>query len=303
MRETRLAWFRLRFPRDLDAKAVLAALSAFCGLPHPTRLIFSLYATEAGIQHRLAIPADVTDAVTGSLRAAIQSLRLDTIDRPPYTNSRRALWQLIPATAVICEQELNATVAGLLASLYPLHHGESVELRWTTRPALHPRLAVTKDQRHEGRASALRRKLALPGLHAYGELCVSAGSHARTVQLMQRTGSILRSLSSPHGRLIADPYWYGTLLYYFGLRGRFLSVAELAAVIGWPIDGPDLHGLELGASRRLVPSVALPREGRTLGLSNLAGLTRPVAITPAASTRGLYILGPTGTGKTNLIKN
>jgi hypothetical protein len=40
-----------------------------------------------------------------------------------------------------------------------------------------------------------------------------------------------------------------------------------------------------------------------LGKSDVAGLDRPVAITPAASTRGLYILGPTGTGKTSLIKN
>ncbi len=28
-----------------------------------------------------------------------------------------------------------------------------------------------------------------------------------------------------------------------------------------------------------------------------------MAISPAASTRGLYLLGPTGTGKTSLIKN
>jgi hypothetical protein len=52
-----------------------------------------------------------------------------------------------------------------------------------------------------------------------------------------------------------------------------------------------------------VPSTALPQTGRILGLSNLAGITRPVAITPTASTRGLYLLGPTGTGKTNLIKH
>ncbi|MGA8364803.1 MAG: type IV secretion system DNA-binding domain-containing protein [Solirubrobacteraceae bacterium] len=38
-------------------------------------------------------------------------------------------------------------------------------------------------------------------------------------------------------------------------------------------------------------------------MSNFAGITRPVAITPTASTRGLYLLGPTGTGKTSLLKN
>jgi hypothetical protein len=166
-----------------------------------------------------------------------------------------------------------------------------------------PRLDAGQEARREGRALALRHKLALPGLSVYGELCVKAANHARAVQLMRRTGSILRSLSTPHGRLIADPYWYGQVLRLIGQRGRYFSVAELAALIAWPIDAPDLPGLEVGVSRRLVPSVALPDTGRILGLSNLAGITRAVAITPTASTRGLYLLGPTGTGKTNLIKH
>ena len=145
--------------------------------------------------------------------------------------------------------------------------------------------------------------MATPGVSAYGELRVSAKAPARAIQLMQRVASVLRSLSTPHGRLLADPYRYGQLLHLLGQRGRYLSVAELAAVIGWPIGGPDLPALELGVARTLVPSLHLPSIGRVLGTSDFAGLRRPVAITPAASTKGLYILGPTGTGKTSLIKS
>jgi Type IV secretion-system coupling protein DNA-binding domain len=303
MSQAKLTWFRLRFPRDLDETAVLAALSAFSGVPHPTRLIFSLAATAQTIEHRLAVSTNAVDVVTGSLRAAIPSLRLDSIDTPTNAYTRRWLWQLAPATAAIRTDALSATTASLLASCYPLRQDERVELRWTARPAVRPRLTVAPETRHEGRALALRHKLALPGVSAYGELRVSAPDRRRTHQLMQRSGSLLRSLSTSHGRLLADPYWYGQILRLFFQRGRYFSVAELAAVIAWPIDAPDLPGLELGVSRRLVPSTALPHEGRILGTSNLAGITRPVAITPTASTRGLYLLGPTGTGKTNLIKN
>lgn len=303
MSRAALTWLRLRFPRDLTDDAALAALSAFSGVPHRTRLIFALTATEHGIEHRLAVSPQAVDMVSASLRAAIPSLRLDEIDPPTRTYAHRQLWQLAPRTATIRTDDLSAITASLLASLYPLHKGELVELRWNVRPAVRPRLDTTPDDRREGRTLALKHKLALPGLSAHGELCVAAASSTRTAQLVHRTASLLRSLSTPHGRLIADPYWYGQLLHLLGLRGRFLSVRELAAVIAWPIDAPDLPGLELGASRRLVPSVALPHTGRMLGLSNLAGLTRPVALTPTASTRGLYVLGPTGTGKTNLIKN
>lgn len=303
MTKAKLTWFQLRFPRDLTSDAVLAALSAFSGVPHATRLIFSLSATEAGIEHRLAVTTNVIEVITSSLRAAIPSVRLDAIDPPTDTYARRKLWQLVPATATIRSDGLSATAATLLASFYPLHKAELVELRWTTRPTVRPRFEVDSDARREGRALMLRHKLALPGLSAHGELRVQTTDQARASQLQRRIGSTLRSLSTPHGQLIADSPGYGTLLYWLAQRGRFLSVAELAAVIGWPIDGPDLPGLELGASKRLVPSLTLPHKGRVLGMSNFVGVTRPVAIPPTASTRGLYLLGPTGTGKTSLIKN
>jgi hypothetical protein len=298
-----LIWFQLRFPHDLEQSAVLAALSAFSGVSHNTRLIFDLTATEGGIAHRLAVSPSAAEVVTAGLRAAIPSLRLDRIEPPKRSFSRRLLWQLAPATAPIRVDELAAIAASLLSSLFPLGDGEAIRLVWTLRPAVRPPLPFVPESRREGYAQAMRPKLASPGLAGHGELLVTARSPGRAVQLLHRVASVLRSLSTPHGRLVADPYWYGQALRLFGQRGRYFSVAELAAVIGWPIDSPDLPGLELGASKRLVPSAVLPTTGRVLGLSDFAGVTRPVAITPTASTRGLYVLGPTGTGKTSLIQN
>lgn len=298
-----LTWYRLRFPHDLSQDAVLAALSAVAGVSHRTRLICDLSATSDGIEHRLAVTPAATDGLAGYLRAAVPSLQLDQIDAPADHYRQRRLWQLAPATAAIRVDNLSATTASLLASLFPLAKRESIRLRWHLRAAARPPLVVTTEGRAQGQTPALKAKLALPGLQARGELQIQAAVAGRADQLTQRVSAALRSLHTPHGRLLADPYWYGQLLWLIGGRGRYFSVSELAAVIGWPIEAPDLPGLELGASRRLVPSRTLPSVGRVLGQSNFAGLTRPVAITPKASTRGLYILGPTGTGKTSLIQN
>ncbi|HEV2973700.1 MAG TPA: hypothetical protein VGX69_01730 [Solirubrobacteraceae bacterium] len=303
MKHGELTWYRLRFPHDLSTDAVLAALSAFSGVSSGTRLVFDLTATSSGIEHRLAISSKAAETMLGGLRAAIPSLRLDQTTPPTHAHTQRALWQVSPPTAVIRTDELAAIAAGLLASFFPLHEHETVRLTWTFRPHLRPPLPLTPEIQRDGRQRVLMNKLTLPGLNGYGVLSIDAKTSARATQLTRRTAASLWSLSTPYGRLVADPYWYGQALRLLGLRGRYLSVAELAAVIGWPIDGPDLPGLELGAAKRLVPSVALPTTGRILGVSNFAGVARPVAITPMASTRGLYLLGPTGTGKTSLIKN
>jgi type IV secretion system coupling TraD/TrwB family protein len=303
MGQDKLDWFQLKFPRDLTQDSVLAALSAFSGTAHGVRLVFSLSATAEGITHRLGVSPAATDAVTGNLRAAIPSLHLQSISTPPEPSGRRSLWQLKPTVAALRTDELPAIAAALLSSLFPLNDGESVRLTWTLRSGPRPHLPDLPDNQLVGRLRALRAKLAEPGLSGFGELSVNAPEASRTSLLMQRTSAVLRSLATPHGQLVADPYWYGRVAHLFVQRGRYMSAPELAAVLGWPIDAPDIPGLELGAAKRLVPSTELPTWGRVLGVSDFTGLSRPVAISPAASTRGLYVLGPTGTGKTSLLKN
>jgi hypothetical protein len=303
MKSARLNWFQLRFPRDLSEPAVLVALSSFSGLPHGSRLTLALMACDEGITHRLGVSPVATETVAGTLRAAIPSLRLEPVDAPTPPAGRRWLWQLVPHDGVIRSDELGPTAAALLSSLFPLNMGESICLLWHLRPSPRPPLTDHPDSQLDGGLRMKRAKLALAGMAGYGELSIRAKAPARRAQLTQRVAAMFRSLSSPHGRLEADPYWMGQCARLVGLRGRYLSVAELAAVIGWPIDGPDLPGLELGAAKRLVPTAALPDSGRQLGISDFADLTRPVALSATASTRGLYVLGPTGTGKTSLLKN
>lgn len=303
MRPAELNWFQLGFPQDLTASACLAGLASLSGSAHSTRLVFDLEASQSGITHRLAVNPEAADMLAAALRAAVPSLRLDHVEEPRPLSGQRSLWQLAPARAVIRTEGLASITAPLLSSLFPLAEGEHVRLRWFVRPQPHPKLVYSDQARADGQAKALIEKLDRPGLNAYGELTIAAGSRERTRQLLRRIGTALWSLRTVHGRPIADTPWWGRLLHLFGQRGRFFSVAELAAVIGWPIEGPDLPGLKLGAAKRLVPSLELPSAGRVLGVSDFAGMNQPVAISPLASTRGLYILGPTGTGKTSLIKN
>ncbi len=302
MTHKKLNWFQLRFPQGLETEHLLAALSSLSGLPYRARIVLDLLATEEGISHRLGVTPKDAGTVTATLRAALPSLRLTRTKTPPRP-PRRWLWQVAPRVASLRTEDTTAIAAALLSGLFPLESGETVRLTWTLRSGPRPPLPVGRYDAQDGRERVVRAKLGLPGLAAYGELSVAAKTPTRRAELTQRTASALWSLSTPFGRLSADPYWFGQAARLLGLRGRFLSAPELAAVIGWPVGNPDLPGLELGAAKRLVPSAALPEGGRILGVSDFAGIERPVAISEAASTRGLYVLGPTGTGKTSLLKN
>jgi len=83
---------------------------------------------------------------------------------------------------------------------------------------------------------------------------------------------------------------------------RCLDAGELAAVIGFPLDGPQLPGLTLTGARELPPLPAIPRSGRVLG-DALGRAGRPVGVSVRESARGLLITAPTGGGKSTLLEN
>src|ERR1700733_11766760 len=205
---TKLDWFQLRFPQDLEQDAVMAVLSSFSGLPSRARLVLELSATATGMSHRLGVSPSHAELVTASLRAAIPSLRLEAVDAPP-TQRRGLLWQLAPRVAALRTDDLAAIAAGLLSSLFPLGDDEVVSLRWRLRSAPRPPLPAGRYDAQDGRERIVRAKLALPGVSAYGELSVMATEPARRSQLAQRTAAVLWSLTTPYGRLSADPYWLG----------------------------------------------------------------------------------------------
>ena len=208
----------------------------------------------------------------------------------------------MPRNAVIRADMSGATAASLLSSLFPLREGEAyVWAGGAVQDATS--VDVASEAPRDGRVLVMRKKFALAGLNACGELVVSAPSRRRAGYLLQRVSAVLRGLSSPHGRLVADSPLWGEIAYYLGLRGRYLSVRELAGVIGWPIGDAELPGLSLGSARRLPPAADIPQQGRVIGVSDYVGLNRPVALPPAAATRHTYLLGPTGTGKTSLLTN
>jgi len=97
-------------------------------------------------------------------------------------------------------------------------------------------------------------------------------------------------------------YRYQPMFNIMGNRVSILNSEELATVFHFPnrqITTPNIHWL----NAKTAPAPAeVPTEGMLLGQATYRGIRRPVAISDDDRRRHIYIIGATGTGKTELLK-
>ena len=84
--------------------------------------------------------------------------------------------------------------------------------------------------------------------------------------------------------------------------GAALSPAELAGLLAWPINGPQIDGLRLDVAPRLLPGRGVPRSGRTFAYSDRDRSARPLAQPIVGGLQHALVLGGTGSGKSSLSK-
>jgi hypothetical protein len=302
--------FRLTFPRSVDPAQVTAALRSVQGLLplFPDRLIvtrsvvFETIATSAGIAHYLTAPAGKGDLVVGQLRAAIPGLRVVPAAAPDrYASLARELAAVgVGSLRIDTAAESNAA---LLAACQPLGPGEGAIVQWSLSPAeLLPgwllRLRGPSEAPHD------ERQPVEPQLWAVCRVGVRGRNPdtllARMFGAIHRADAAERRLT----RRLLPSSWIASRLARGTapvLSRSTLGADELAAVIGFPVGGPQLPGLEYAGSRTLPPAPGVGARGRVLGDAIATG--RPVAIGEAESKTGLLVTSPTGSGKSTVLEH
>ncbi len=104
------------------------------------------------------------------------------------------------------------------------------------------------------------------------------------------------------GFMVDFIYRYQPILRWGGNK-TVLNSEELATVFHFPnkqIETPHINWLY---SKRAPAPIKISKEGLYLGKSNYRGVTRPVHISEEDRQKHLYVIGKTGTGKTELLKD
>lgn len=307
----RMESFRLIFPRQAEAGQIVAALRSIQGLlpQFPQRLIVTravaieAVATEAGITHRLRVPAGRTEQVIGQLRAALPGLRAVPLDQRRNSGVTQAREVSAVGIGSLRTEIAAESNAALLAALQPLGPDEAVVLQWTIAPS-EPVPGWLLRLRHLDSAEALGEASTEPELRVRCRIGVTG---QRGNARLARVFGAIHQADSAERRLIRRSLpnsWAAVRLRRASwpvLPGSTLAADELAAVIGIPVGGPQLPGLAFAESRTLPPAPQVPQRGRVLGDAIATG--RPVAISEADSARGLLVTAPTGGGKSTVLEH
>jgi len=321
--------YLLNFPSELDHERVIAWLRATSRTLASSRLfgsqsmVFETLATETGISHRLMVPKSKADDVIPQLRALVpgasatptkpEQLAWTTAVEIGLTN--KSLPLSIPAP--------NDTSTSILASLQPLRVGEAILVQWVITSALGISLPDKNSQSNQFKLGSFiaptrmsddelrerRFKLDEPNVMGVLRVAAKGKTEPRAEQLIDRVRTSYKAAETPHN------HWYKVLSSRKSVIERIktaasksqwpaqLNMAELSALVGWPIGSPNVSGLPRGASRQLPAPQAVPRTGIVLGTSNFPGDDRKVALDYGNSAKHTWIVGPTGVGKTVLLSN
>jgi len=161
---------------------------------------------------------------------------------------------------------------------------------------------------------AIENKCSKPGFKTVIRMVVSAENQQMADSHLSNLKSTFEQFSSDLNRFGRRKIWwkagfmvdfiyrYQPLFYFRGCR-TILNSEELATIFHFPnkqVETPHIYWLY---SKRSPAPVKIPKEGLYLGKSVYRGVTRPVYVSDDDRRRHLYIIGKTGTGKSELLRD
>jgi hypothetical protein len=161
---------------------------------------------------------------------------------------------------------------------------------------------------------AVENKISKPGFEVSIRIvCVSDSEHSARTHLENIMGGFQQfsgELNSFKARIVRMKasfiedflYRYHPVYNFWGNKAMILNSEELASVFHFPnkqITTPHLHWL----NAKTAPAPAeIPTEGIFMGVSNYRGIKRPVFMSKIDRQRHMYMVGKTGTGKSEYLK-
>ena len=329
---TDFTWFEAHPPRELDLADVTALVRVLAGrprlgLPQLQPLVtFELWLSRDRVRWLVGCDERIARHMPGELAAQVRGLSLTSVRSSPRQRPVTAREVRLSSLAYPLRLDTAGGVsAGLLQARRRLGKHEQVVVQWTIGPS-HTNVArptgfaplealglVPPRQPEAGERAAWQTKLAEPLFGVRGRVGAVAEDPKRAAQLIGPAISALSLVSGPHARVQTLRQSSRTADLLFRVVGRTRSwsstvnAAELAVLIGWPVDGvavPGESGLTPAPRSLLIPA---DKPEQADGDRLIGASTHPrdegalVRLPLRSSTSHVHLIAPTGAGKSTTL--
>ncbi|KFU80781.1 DNA helicase HerA, contains HAS-barrel and ATPase domains [Amycolatopsis lurida] len=329
-----LTWFELYFPHELSANELTKLLQPLAYRPklgwrrRTPIAVFELRAKAGSVRWLLGLDPQIAGELPTQLRAQLPGLVL--VHRQRVGRAKTLLASEVRPVGLSqplrVDMAANVT-AGLLEVMNALGKGESAVVQWVIGPAqqrqsrpvpfnvaralgLVALTPETPDQRRQWRAKA-----AEPLFAVRARIGARASTPELASAIVRMLGDALQLANASHTELrVSKPTVRGArqldlVVPVAGGWAGILNAAELAAVLGWPVDGvaslSQVHGRQYPAPSKVLLSSTLSEQTlrlRVLGVSlHPADSGKRVSMPLATARHHLHVIGPTGSGKSTLL--
>jgi hypothetical protein len=310
-----LLWYEIFLPRNLNLDSVTSFVRPLASRPRigirqrTPLVVFEQWATAGEVRYLVGIEPPLTENFIRQLAATVPSLTATSLITPPRTRLQYGSDIRLTSVAASLRTDVAVAVSVAQSAALAAAGDDTLVVQWIIGPAHDRRhrptpfeplvqLGLQGPPTLTTRDKTLWEKKTVEPIFAVRGRIGTTGNlgklHGLRAAIQQADSATGHLIVGPPSRGIADkililprPRWGGIV------NGR-----ELAVLLAWPQDGGEYaHRLPLGDQPPLSSS-----DGRPLGLSLHPVTTGQTVVMPqSALSRHLYVIGPTGSGKSNLI--
>jgi hypothetical protein len=326
---TDFRWFEVHPPRELSSSNVTALLRVLAGRPHyglrglQPVVTFEMWLRPDGVRWLIGIEEQIARTLPGQFVSQVPGLVLTPVSEPerprPITAREVRFTSLVHPLRLDTAQ---GVTAGLLQARSELRTGEAVVVQWVVGPShVHTRQPIrqtpldllgitTPPEPGSGERQAWKQKLTEPLLGVRGRLGAVATEPRWAGGLLRPVVSALSLANGAHARIRISQQSSRTADQLTRVIGRartwsgMLNAAELAALLGWPVNGLEIPGGTKGFAPPPALLLNATKGGRPLGSSTHPATRGSVVRMPFSSYgANCHVIGPPGVGKSTLLAN
>ena len=294
---------------------------------------FEIVGKKEDIRFYVSVPSELMELVEKQIHGAYPGAEIKTVEEPTiFSDSGKVAYESFTKKnagyyPIQSFRDLPTDpLSSITSFLAKMREGEGAMFQVVVSPAGHGWASSghgyisrsKKDEASPDKATyavdprsleAVERSTGKPGFEVSVRMVVSAPSKKEAHMLIAQFSGTMAQFAGPYNKFVKQHVWLKRLFmidfiyrYQAMFRGKsVLNSEELATIFHFPnkqVETPHIHWL----TAKSAPAPAqIPDHGLYLGKSVYRGLSRKIYISDKDRARHMYIIGKTGTGKSEFL--